>query len=120
MDYFRWRQADAQRNALNAHCYWTLRGEDEPASQAEHTLSGLSTTEKKEFLLSRSIQFDDLPAWQIRGSGLSWETYHKTGINPQTGEDTISNPRQRIKPSNPLPYGDEYDQFLLAILDVEK
>ena len=25
VDYFRWRQADAHRNALNSWCYWTLR-----------------------------------------------------------------------------------------------
>ena len=26
LDYFRWRSEDAHRNALNAHCYWKLRG----------------------------------------------------------------------------------------------
>ncbi len=26
-DYFLWRQEDAHRNALNAHCYWMLRKE---------------------------------------------------------------------------------------------
>ena len=26
-DYFRWRQEDANRNALNSHCYWMLRKE---------------------------------------------------------------------------------------------
>src|SRR5262245_45338477 len=25
VDYFRWRNEDAHRNALNAHCYWCLR-----------------------------------------------------------------------------------------------
>ena len=24
-DYFSWRQEDAHRNSLNAHCYWMLR-----------------------------------------------------------------------------------------------
>lgn len=27
VDYFRWRNEDAHRNALNAHCYWALRKE---------------------------------------------------------------------------------------------
>jgi tRNA(His) guanylyltransferase len=27
VDYFRWRNEDARRNALNAHCYWLLRKE---------------------------------------------------------------------------------------------
>ncbi|MEK6615519.1 MAG: tRNA(His) guanylyltransferase Thg1 family protein, partial [Bacteroidota bacterium] len=26
-DYFRWRSEDANRNALNSYCYWTLRKE---------------------------------------------------------------------------------------------
>ena len=26
-DYFLWRQEDAHRNSLNAHCYWMLRKE---------------------------------------------------------------------------------------------
>ncbi|MCR6638561.1 MAG: tRNA(His) guanylyltransferase Thg1 family protein [Sporocytophaga sp.] len=25
VDYFRWRNEDAYRNSLNAHCYWALR-----------------------------------------------------------------------------------------------
>lgn len=25
VDYFRWRNEDAHRNALNAHCYWSMR-----------------------------------------------------------------------------------------------
>ena len=25
IDYFRWRNEDAHRNALNSHCYWILR-----------------------------------------------------------------------------------------------
>ena len=28
VDYFRWRNEDAHRNALNAHCYWMLRKEN--------------------------------------------------------------------------------------------
>ena len=36
VDYFRWRQADAHRNALSAHCYWTLRrGEQRRSSLRE-------------------------------------------------------------------------------------
>lgn len=27
VDYFRWRNEDAHRNALNGYCYWTLRRE---------------------------------------------------------------------------------------------
>ncbi|MFY0581846.1 hypothetical protein ACN28S_53015 [Cystobacter fuscus] len=34
LDYFRWRQADATRCALNGWCYWTLRKEGQSAAQA--------------------------------------------------------------------------------------
>jgi tRNA(His) 5'-end guanylyltransferase len=30
IDYFRWRNEDAHRNALNSYCYWTLRGGYDP------------------------------------------------------------------------------------------
>ncbi len=33
-DYFRWRNEDAHRNALNAHCYWRLRQDNHSRSQA--------------------------------------------------------------------------------------
>ena len=33
-DYFRWRNEDAHRNALNSHCYWLLRGQEKSVSEA--------------------------------------------------------------------------------------
>lgn len=34
VDYFRWRNEDAHRNALNAHCYWLLRNQGKSVQQA--------------------------------------------------------------------------------------
>lgn len=45
-DYFLWRQEDAHRNALNAHCYWLLRKEGLTAQQATSQLEGKSTSYK--------------------------------------------------------------------------
>jgi tRNA(His) 5'-end guanylyltransferase len=39
-DYFCWRQEDAHRNALNAHCYWMLRKEGMSATEAAAALEG--------------------------------------------------------------------------------
>lgn len=40
VDYFRWRQADATRCALNGWCYWTLRKDGQSAAQATAALEG--------------------------------------------------------------------------------
>lgn len=37
VDYFRWRNEDARRNALNGHCYWTFRKEGETVEGATQT-----------------------------------------------------------------------------------
>ncbi len=34
VDYFRWRNEDAHRNALNAHCYWLLRKQGQAVNEA--------------------------------------------------------------------------------------
>ena len=69
-DYFLWRQEDAHRNALNAHCYWLLRKEGMDANQATAELEGKSVSYKNELLFSRGINFDKLPSWQKRGIGV--------------------------------------------------
>ena len=32
------------------------------------------------------INFNELPAWQRRGTGLYWERYERDAVNPRTGE----------------------------------
>jgi tRNA(His) 5'-end guanylyltransferase len=115
IDYFRWRQADAHRNALNAHCYWMLRHQGETVQHATASLEGLSVAEKNELLFSHGINFNDLPAWQKRGMGLYWETYEKEGLNPITGE-TVYGSRRRIKRDLELPMNETYDNLILTLL----
>src|ERR1700761_4225298 len=81
-DYFRWRNEDAHRNALNAHCYWMLRKEGRAVEQATKALHKLSVAEKNELLWQRGVNFNELPLWQRRGVGLYWETYSKPAKNP--------------------------------------
>lgn len=50
IDYFRWRNEDAHRNGLNAHCYWTLRNEGSTIQEAAESLHQLSVAEKNELL----------------------------------------------------------------------
>lgn len=70
VDYFRWRQADATRCALNGWCYWTLRQSGATVAAATAALVGKGVAAKNELLFQRGINFNDLRAWQRRGTGL--------------------------------------------------
>lgn len=115
VDYFRWRNEDAHRNALNAHCYWRLRQEGEPANAANDQLLRLSTSEKNELLFQRGVNFNDLPRWQKRGIGVVWERYLKAATNVGTGEPVTAN-RRRLTPIYELPMGDQYSDFVRKLL----
>jgi len=114
-DYFRWRQEDAHRNALSAHCYWALRKDGKSASAATSSLLGMSTSEKNELLFKFGTNFNDLPNWQKRGTGLYWENYEKQAFNPVTGE-TVNAKRRRIRTDTELPMRDEYSQFVRTLV----
>lgn len=115
VDYFRWRAADAHRNALNAHGYWCLRQDNFSQQAATQKLEGMSTVEKNELLFSYGINFNDLPAWQKRGIGLYWRQVPKEGFNPQTGEKTVAQRRQ-LYVDMELPMKERYETFLIDLL----
>jgi tRNA(His) 5'-end guanylyltransferase len=116
VDYFRWRNEDAHRNALNAHCYWLLRKEDQSVQQATAALNRLSVAEKNELLWQRGINFNELPLWQRRGTGLYWQTYQKTGTNPLTKE-VVTTTRRQLTTNLELPMRDEYGALVRELLD---
>jgi tRNA(His) 5'-end guanylyltransferase len=116
VDYFRWRNEDAHRNALNAHCYWLLRKEGQTVQQATKALEKLSVAEKNELLWQKGINFNNLPLWERRGMGLYWESYEKTGTNPLT-EEVVTTTRKRLKKDLELPMGDEYGQFVRSLIE---
>ena len=115
VDYFRWRQEDAHRNALNAHCYWLLRKQGATVRDATRKLKGLSVVAKNELLFKDGINFNELPNWQKRGVGVYWEEFDKLGKNPVTGEEVIAR-RRRLKRKLDLPMRDEYSTFIEEIL----
>ena len=115
VDYFRWRQQDAYRNSLSAHCYWCLRRDGKSARKATSMMNGLSEADKNELLFEQGINFNNLPTWQKRGSGLYWQQYRKKGHNPKTGEDTVVS-RQKIKIDLEIPMKDEYGGFIQDLL----
>lgn len=118
VDYFRWRNEDAHRNALNAHCYWCLRRDGMDVEAATAALIGLSVAQKNELLFQHDINFNDLPLWQKRGSGLYWEEYEKEAVNPISGEH-VSARRRRICRNLELPMKDAYGDYVRKIVDTE-
>ncbi|MDO4877797.1 MAG: tRNA(His) guanylyltransferase Thg1 family protein [Neisseria sp.] len=113
IDYFRWRQEDAHRNALNAHCYWMLRKKGKSVARATGLTSGLARCQKHDLLFENGINFNELPAWQKRGFAVYFQTGLKTGFNPQSGE-TVQTQRQILHTDFELPLGDDYSAFVHA------
>ncbi len=112
-DYFLWRQEDAHRNALNAHCYWMLRKEGMSVKDATEMLEGKSVSFKNELLFSRGINFDKLPSWQKRGIGVYWEDIEKTGYNPITKQE-VKTVRKALSVNYELSLGEEYAKYVVS------
>jgi tRNA(His) 5'-end guanylyltransferase len=116
VDYFRWRNEDAARNALNAWCYWTLRKNGRNEKEADEALLGMSVGQKNELLFQYGINFNDVANWQKRGVGLYWEEYDKPSTNPVTGQEVMAR-RRRIRTDYDLPMKDEYGQFVRSLIE---
>jgi tRNA(His) guanylyltransferase len=114
-DYFRWRNEDAHRNALNAHCYWRLREDNFSQSDATEKIKGISNAAKNELLFGYDINFNDLPNWQKRGIGIYWKSFEKEGFNPKTNEKVLTQRRELFVDFD-LPMRDEYNDFILQFL----
>ncbi len=113
-DYFRWRQSDAARCALNGWCYWTLRAENQSARAATRALDGLTQQAKENLLRERGIIWNELPNWQRRGASWTWETYQTQGVDPVKG--TVAATRRRLTLQENLPWGAEYGAWILDVL----
>ncbi len=116
LDYFRWRQADATRCALNGWCYWTLRKAGLTVAQATTELCGKSVAFKNELLFRHGINFNEVPAWQRRGTGLYWESYEREGYNPKSGQTVVAT-RRRIRIDVDLPVGEAYADMIGGLLE---
>jgi len=118
VDYFRWRQEDAHRNALNGHCYWLLRRQGRSDAEATRALDGLSVARRNELLFAHGINFNDLPVWQKRGIGAYWRDELHEGTDPRTGA-AVHSARKALAVDHELPFGDDYDAFVRRFLDAQ-
>ena len=118
IDYFRWRQEDAARCALNGWCYWTLRKEGKSPGAATAEMQGRSIAFKNELLFQRGINFNDLPLWQRRGTGIYWETYDKRGYDPRQQKEVLAK-RRRIAIAGDLPMKEAYGEFIRSLFHAQ-
>ena len=116
VDYFRWRNEDANRNALNSHCYWALRRNGKTQGEATGFLKGMSVADKNGLLFQNGVNYNDLPNWQKRGIGIYWCEYEKTSVNPKTQENVTVTRKQMIVDYD-LPMKEEYSVFIQKFLD---
>lgn len=116
VDYFRWRQADGERCALNGWCYWTLRQQGISPRRATGRLDGLGQKEKLALLAEHGVDFYAVPTWQRRGIGLFWETHEKEGYDPKR-QQTVTALRRRIAVNEALPGGDDYGNWIRSICE---
>ncbi|SMF68506.1 tRNA(His) guanylyltransferase Thg1 family protein [Pseudobacteriovorax antillogorgiicola] len=117
--YFRWRQDDAHRNALNGHCYWFHRKQGLSDQEAHQKLMGVSNSEKNEFLFTEAgINFNEIPTWERRGFSLYWQDQVRLGTNPKTGESQESK-RQVLKVDLELPMKHGFELMVRNILEAQ-
>lgn len=115
VDYFRWRNEDAARNALGSWCYWALRKQGLSGRNATKRLLGKSVSQKNEILFQLGINFNEVPTWQKRGVGLFWEGYEKASCNPVTNQKVVAR-RRRIRTDYELPMKNQYAEFVGAVI----
>lgn len=114
-DYFRWRNEDAHRNSLNAHCYWRLRQNGANKTEATKRIEKLSIAEKNELLFSLGVNFNDLPLWQKRGTGIYWAEVEKEGFDVKQ-QTTVIVKRKQLCYDMKLPMREEYNEFIRKII----
>lgn len=115
-DYFMWRQEDANRNALNSHCYWMLRKKGVSVQDATAEIEGKSIGYKNELLFQNGINYNDLPLWQKRGVGIWFEDVEKTGFNPIENKE-VKAIRRAMKSEYELPLGKEYADLIERLIN---
>lgn len=113
IDYFRWRNEDANRNALNSYCYWTLRKTGLSSSAATNKLLSMSVAQKNELLFEHGINYGHVPKWQKRGTALCYREFKKPGTNRLTGEP-VYGLRRRLEPDGDLPMGRAFEDWIRA------
>lgn len=119
IDYFRWRMADSERNALSAHAYWMLRAQGMGGAEATRMLDALSPSAKIDLLAQNSVVYEQIPMWHKRGVGLIWPVETVVGRDPRTGAEVTAT-RRRLHAEPEMPERQELAALIACILEQTK
>ena len=117
-DYFRWRQTDTERCALNGWSYWTLRSAGYSPNRAASMLNKKTVEDKLSILTNHNIDFNMVPSWQRYGTGLYWENYFKDGFDPKLNQ-TVKVVRRQIKIDENLPTKNDYKKLIYDLIGAQ-
>ena len=109
LEYFRWRQEDANVTAIDRYCTHVLAASGADQSAVPRILDGLGPDEKVELLRQNSLDFATVPAWQRRGACVRLRT-------PQEAENGHSSSMGRLLVDLNLPAEDEFGDYLRRAL----
>lgn len=118
IDYFRWRQADTERCALNGWAYWTLRSMGYSPSKASSMLNKKTIEEKLSILAHYNVNFSATPLWQRHGTGLYWENYLKDGFDPKQNK-VVKVVRRQVKTDENLPVKEAYKTLIYDLIGAQ-
>src|SRR5207249_1066780 len=96
-------------------CYWTLRKAGRSIAEATEALQGKDTAFKNELLFQSGVNFNDVPAWQRRGSGIYVRKVPHTGHDPVRGV-AVQTTRRRVWVDRELPLGEAYAGLIGALM----
>lgn len=116
LSYYKWRQDDANRNAIHGYCFYKLIEEGNSPTKATSLLQNKDRAWKNEFLFERGINYNDLPSWQKRGVGIYWQSFSKVGYNPLTKEEVPCFRRELIAKYD-IPMKQEYQNLIRKIME---
>lgn len=83
--------------------------------EATQLLRSMSHTDKHELLFHWGINFNDLPAWQKRGTGFYYKQVEREGYNPKKQEKVLVK-RRVLEMDMEFPMKQDYSTFLENLL----
>lgn len=118
--YFKWRQTDAVRNALNNYCYWTLRNSGKTNKQADSLVrSALGEPVALKALIktydSRQTDYDALEGWITNVTGFYKSTIPHVGYNPIEQCEVMVDRSALMRVDN-IPTGNGYNSFISGVI----
>jgi tRNA(His) guanylyltransferase len=106
LEYFRWRQAEAQSTAIDRYCVHSLTQSGADPQAVPRILDGLGDDEKVELLRQNGLEFSAVAAWQRLGAVVR--------IRPAEG--TNGTPQGRMLVDLNLPAENDFGDYLKRAL----